>query len=115
MINQHSLINCSHIRDDFSKTSRFCLNQRVERHQILQTYVTSAWLEELKALYLYDFIYFLSFHYHAFTFTFSRVIVGILDAFHFDLRNSQHAVVNLPDAIAKKKAKGEITGMGFIY
>ncbi|XP_078326712.1 small subunit processome component 20 homolog isoform X1 [Crassostrea virginica] len=38
-----------------------------------------------------------------------RVIVGILDAFHFDLRNSQHAVVNLPDAIAKKKAKGEIT------
>lgn len=44
----------------------------------------------------------------------SRVIVGILDAFHFDLRNSQHAVVNLPDAIAKKKAKGEITGMGFI-
>lgn len=41
----------------------------------------------------------------------SRVIVGILDAFHFDLRNSQHAVVNLPDAIAKKKAKGEITGM----
>lgn len=46
---------------------------------------------------------------------FSRVIVGILDAFHFDLRNSQHAVVNLPDAIAKKKAKGEITGMGFIF
>lgn len=45
----------------------------------------------------------------------SRVIVGILDAFHFDLRNSQHAVVNLPDAIAKKKAKGEITGMGFIF
>lgn len=44
----------------------------------------------------------------------SRVIVGILDAFHFDLRNSQHAVVNLPDAIAKKKAKGEITGMGLI-
>lgn len=39
-----------------------------------------------------------------------RVIVGILDAFHFDLRNSQHSVVNLPDAIAKKKAKGEITG-----
>ena len=43
-----------------------------------------------------------------------RVIVGILDAFHFDLRNSQHAVVNLPDAIAKKKAKGEITGKGSI-
>ena len=44
-----------------------------------------------------------------------RVIVGILDAFHFDLRNSQHAVVNLPDAIAKKKAKGEITGKGYSY
>ena len=43
-----------------------------------------------------------------------RVIVGILDAFHFDLRNSQHSVVNLPDAIAKKKAKGEITGKGSI-
>ncbi|XP_061192168.1 small subunit processome component 20 homolog [Saccostrea echinata] len=38
-----------------------------------------------------------------------RVIVGILDAFHFDLRNSQHSVNNLPDSVAKKKAKGEIT------
>lgn len=44
-----------------------------------------------------------------------RVIVGILDVFYFDLRNFQYVVVNLLDVIVKKKVKGEIIGMGFIY
>lgn len=44
-----------------------------------------------------------------------RVIVGILDVFYFDLRNFQYVVVNLLDVIVKKKVKGEIIGMGFIF
>ncbi|XP_034333284.2 small subunit processome component 20 homolog [Magallana gigas] len=96
-------------------TSSFLLDETYTKAQGLQESAIDSMATLCKQLpwhvYIHQLDYFLSMLSKKFEKKklLVRVIVGILDAFHFDLRNSQHAVVNLPDAIAKKKAKGEIT------
>ena len=43
-----------------------------------------------------------------------RVVIAILDAFHFDLQNTEFKVTKLPSSVTKRKARGVPTGKTII-